>query len=596
MGIEQQTELTEGHLLHRCVSAFVDQLTRSGVSHVCLCPGSRSTPLALLLRNHPSIKLWTHLDERSAAFFALGIAKALRQPVAVVSTSGTAAVNFAPAVVEAYYSHTPLLVLTADRPPELRHVGALQTIDQVRLYGTHVKWFVEMPLPDASETMVRYAHTIASRVVTTACADGAGPVHVNFPFREPLIPRERQSLAENRPNRSVAIVRSPRQPDPADLADLAAELRTVERGFIVCGPQEDRQFPAVVTQLAEELDFPLLADSLSQVRCGVHHDQCVIDSYDAFLRVEEIAHHLAPDLILRFGATPVSKPLLLHMQRYAAPRHIFIEEGDGWHDSTLVTNEAHYAHPRLFCESLLIALQTTPRRPKSRLWKDRWIEVGTQTRATLQASLQRNVDFSEPRVFAELTDLLPPGTTLFAGNSMPVRDLDTFFPGGKNIVHFLANRGASGIDGVVSTALGVSAASSSPVVLIIGDLSFYHDLNGLLAAKRHQLQATILLLHNDGGGIFSFLPQADNPEHFEELFGTPHGLDFRPAAEMYGLTYERPAGWEEFRTAVQRSLDAPGVTLIEVRTERRANVDLHRNLWKTVARSVGKSGANEGSA
>jgi 2-succinyl-5-enolpyruvyl-6-hydroxy-3-cyclohexene-1-carboxylate synthase len=596
MGAEQQAELTGGYLLHLFVGVFVDQLARSGVSQVCLCPGSRSTPLALLLRKHPSIKVWTHLDERAAAFFALGMTKGMQQPVAIVSTSGTAAANFAPAVVEAYYAHAPLLILTADRPPELRHVGALQTIDQVRLYGSHVKWFVEMPLPDTSEAILRYARVIACRAVATARADSAGPVHINFPFREPLIPIERQSPPVDRTDRSVSIVQSPRQPDPADLSDLAAELRTVGRGLIICGPQEDPQFPAVVTQLAEALDFPVLADPLSQVRCGAHHSQRVIDSYDAFLRVEEIARNLAPDLILRFGATPVSKPLLLHLQRHAARRHILIEEGDGWHDSALLTDEVRYAHPRLFCESLLIALQMTPRRPSANFWKDRWIDVGRRTRAALQSSLRREVDFSEPRVFAELADLLPPGSTLFAGNSMPVRDLDTFFPGGKHAVRFLVNRGVSGIDGVVSTALGVSAVSPGPVVLTLGDLSFYHDLNGLLAAKRHQLQATLILLHNDGGGIFSFLPQAEDPEHFEELFGTPHGLDFRPAAEMYGLHYQRPASWEEFRAAVQRSLDAPGVTLIEVRTERRANADLHHSLWKAVARSVGKSIANEGSS
>lgn len=546
MGTEQQVELTGGHLLHLFVGAFVDQLARSGVSQVCLCPGSRSTPLALLLRKHPSIKVWTHLDERAAAFFALGMAKASRQSVAIVSTSGTAAVNFAPAVVEAYYAHAPLLVLTADRPPELRDVGALQTIDQVRLYGSHVKWFVEMPLPDASEATLRYARTIACRAAATACADDAGPVHVNFPFREPLIPTERQSLPVDRTGRSVSIVQSPRQPDPADLADLAAELRAVERGLIICGPQEDPQFPAVVTQLAEELDFPVLADPLSQVRCGDHHSQCVIDSYDAFLRIEEIAHNPAPDLILRFGAMPVSKPLLLHLQRHAARRHILIEGGDGWHDSTLLTNELHYAHPRFFCKSLLIALRVTPRRPGPNFWKDHWMAVGRQARATLQARLQQSADFSEPRVFAELADLLPPDATLFAGNSMPIRDLDTFFPARNQAVRFLANRGASGIDGVVSTALGVSAVSPGPVVLTIGDLSFHHDLNGLLAAKQYRLRAPIVLLHNDGGGIFSFLPQAEDPEHFEELFGTPHGLDFRPAAEMYGLHYQRPASWKNF--------------------------------------------------
>lgn len=589
MGDEQRTNLTGGQFLHLFVGAFVDELAHAGVSHVCLCPGSRSTPLALLLRKHPSITVWTHLDERSAAFFALGIAKALQEPVAVVSTSGTAAVNFAPAVVEAYYAHVPLLVLTADRPPELRHIGALQTIDQAQLYGSHVKWFVEMPLPDAAEETIRYARIIACRAAATARADGAGPVHINFPFREPLIPSGQHALSTDRVGSSVAIVRTPRRPDLAELTDLAAELHAVRRGLIVCGPQDDAQFPAAVTRLAETLDWPLLADPLSQVRCGVHHSQCMIDSYDAFLRTEEVARRLAPELVLRFGATPVSKPLLQYLQRHAARRQILIDGDDGWHDPALTASEVRYTHPRLLCETLLSALPAVPQQSRPNAWKDHWIAVGGQTRATLRAHLQQSTDFSEPRVFAELADLLPPGATLFAGNSMPARDLDTFFPGSMRAVRFLANRGASGIDGVVSTALGMSAVSPGPILLTIGDLSFYHDLNGLLAAKQHQLHATIVLLQNDGGGIFSFLPQAQDQEHFEELFGTPHGLDFRPAAEMYGLSYQRPVCWEEFRTAIRQSLDSPGVTLIEVRTERRANVELHHSLWEAVSQSVGKS-------
>lgn len=590
MGAELHAKLTPGHLLQLFVGSFVDELARAGVCHVCLCPGSRSTPLALLLRQHPAITVWTHLDERSAAFFALGMAKTLREPVAIVSTSGTAAVNFAPAVAEAYYAHAPLLVLTADRPPELRHVGSLQTIDQLQLYGSHVKWFVEMPLPDASEEALRFARTIACRAAATARADGAGPVHINFPLREPLIPSRQPPPSLDLIGPSVAIVHTPRRPDCAELTGLATAVRAVRRGLIVCGPQDDPQFPAAVVRLAEALDWPLLADPLSQVRCSGLHSPCIIDSYDAFLRVEKLADRLAPELVLRFGVTPVSKPLVQYLQRHAACRQILIDGDDGWSDPALTASEVRHTHPRLLCESLLSSLLEVSPQSHFQAWKEHWRALGERTRASLQAHLRQTTDFSEPRVFAELAALLPPGVTLVAGNSMPVRDLDTFFPGGPTTVRFLANRGASGIDGVVSTALGVSAVSPGPLLLVIGDLSFYHDLNGLLAAKQHRLHATIVLLHNDGGGIFSFLPQAQDQEqgqeHFEELFGTPHGLDFRPATEMYGLDYQRPADWQAFRLALQHSLNAPGVSLIEVRTERRANAELHRTLWEAVAQTV----------
>ena len=597
MGDQRPGELTAGEVLHRFVSAFVEELARSGIAHVCICPGSRSTPLALLLRGHPAIRVWTHLDERSAAFFALGMAKALRQPVAVLSTSGTAAVNFAPAVVEAYYARVPLIALTADRPPELRGVGANQTIDQVGLYGSHAKWSVDMPLPEASTEALRYARTVASRAAASAQADPAGPVQINFPFREPLIPIAPGPLTngngasapagEGTPSMSVA--QPAQQPDRTEVAALARDLATAERGLIVCGPQDDQGFPQAVARLAEELGYPLLADPLSQVRCGPHHNSLVIDSYDAFLRDEETSAALTPDVVLRFGAMPVSRALPLYLQRHTGCRQIVIDGGGRRNDASLTASETLHADPRSFCDALLEALPapaSSRNGQSSSEWAGRWQRTAQQAGDALRRGLADKPGLSEPGVFAQLAERLPDGATLFAGNSMPVRDLDTSFPGGTRQVRFLANRGASGIDGVVSTALGASAAGAGPLVLVIGDLSFYHDMNGLLAARRHDLNATIVLVNNDGGGIFSFLPQANEAEHFEELFGTPHGLDFRPAAEMYGLAYRHVESWEEFRSAIDESIGSPGVGLVEVRTERRANVRLHQELWDAVSEAV----------
>ncbi|MCH7836004.1 MAG: 2-succinyl-5-enolpyruvyl-6-hydroxy-3-cyclohexene-1-carboxylic-acid synthase, partial [Chloroflexi bacterium] len=315
----------------------------------------------------------------------------------------------------------------------------------------------------------------------------------------------------------------------------------------------------------------------------------VIDSYDAFLRDEETAEALAPEVVLRFGATPVSKPLLLYLQRHARCRQILVDGGKGWGDPGLTASDVLHTDPRSLCDALLDALRSSDRRRGADApseWAGRWQRIAQRARDALRCRLGEGPGLSEPGVFAELAELLPAGAALFAGNSMPVRDLDAFFPGGVRPVRFLANRGASGIDGVVSSALGASAVSPGPLVLVIGDLSFYHDMNGLLAIGRHSIQATIILLNNDGGGIFSFLPQADDREHFEELFGTPHGLDFRPAAEMYGLSYHRVESWQEFRAAVRQSLGSPGVGLVEVRTDRRANARLHRELWDEVSREL----------
>ncbi len=581
--------MIHANALHAFVDAFIDELARCGLEHACICPGSRSTPLATLLHQHPAIKVWMHLDERSAAYFALGQAKATRQPVAVLGTSGTATLNFAPAVVEAFYARVPLLVLTADRPPELQEVGAPQTIDQSRLYGRHVKRCIAMHLPEGGPHAVRYVRTTACRVMADCRAGRPGPVHVNFPFREPLIPAApNHASSERGTGPHVAVTQGPQALHPADARELAAQLRSAQRGLIVCGPQDDPGFPEAVVRLSRALQFPLLADVLSQVRRGAHDMSYLVDSYDAFLRDSQIARDLAPDLVLRFGATPVSKPLQLYLQSLTACRQMLIAPVDEWHDPALVATDSVQADACTFCEALLPALEKIPRRGISTAsaWRRKWERLNAQTRTVLQEHLNTNPALSEPKVFTELDAVLPPDVTLFAGNSMPVRDLDTFFAADARRARFLANRGASGIDGVVSTALGVSSVSPGPCVLVIGDLSLYHDMNGLLAAKRHGLQASIVLLHNDGGGIFSFLPQAAAVASFEDLFGTPHGLDFRHAAQLYGLDYCEPEDSPAFRIALEKAFHTPGVSLIAVHTNRDANARLHRELWQAVSRRL----------
>jgi 2-succinyl-5-enolpyruvyl-6-hydroxy-3-cyclohexene-1-carboxylate synthase len=574
------------------VDAFVDELARSGVRHACFAPGSRSTPLVLELAREPRIRLWDHLDERSAAFFGLGLAKALREPVALVCTSGTAAANLLPAVVEARYSGVPLLVLTADRPAELRDVGAPQAIDQLRLYGTHTKWFVEVALPEATPLLLRYVRALAARAVATAQEEPAGPVHLNFPFREPLLP-----LAAEPPSVSgtealgwlgrpaaepfARVLHGLRQLDTSLARKLAELLAGLPRGAIVAGPQPDETLPPALARLAATLGYPILADPLSQSRCGRHDRSLVVDAYDAFLRDPLLSEALAPQVVLRVGAVPTSKPLLHYLERHAGARQIMVSTS-GWPDPLHLAGYVVQAEPAALARALLSQLAALDYQPDDD-WREIWRAVDRQARATIVEELGRLEEPFEGRVFAELTELLPDGATLVVGNSMPVRDLDAFLPSTERTIRFLANRGANGIDGVVSTALGAAAALAGPLVLVIGDLSFYHDMNGLLAARRHGLRATIVLLNNDGGGIFSFLPQAEHGEQFERLFGTPHGLDFRHAAALYGLSYTRVERWPAFRKAIRASLAGQGVAVIELPTERGRNVELHRQIWQAVA-------------
>ncbi|MBI2358725.1 MAG: 2-succinyl-5-enolpyruvyl-6-hydroxy-3-cyclohexene-1-carboxylic-acid synthase, partial [Deltaproteobacteria bacterium] len=513
--------------------SLVDELFRLGLRHACLSPGSRSTPLVLSLARHEGIKTWVHLDERSAAFFALGLARALSRPVAIACTSGTAAANFFPAVVEAYHARVPLLVLTADRPAEVWGWGANQTIDQTRIYGSHAKWSVNLLPPDDLGDLLRYVRATSCRALATAVQDPAGPVHINIPFREPLVPEEAAGGSEpatssedgealiGRPARKAYLeaVQGTKRLGGEELRSVAGSLRGMRRGLIVCGAQEDPRFPAAVSDLAARLGYPVLADPLSQVRCGAHERGLVIDCYDAFLRSDALCRALAPEVILRFGQVPTSQAALNFFRQHARARQILIDDG-GWPDPIHVASEILCADARSVAEDLAGVAEPEP----DPQWANRWRTTSELAREAITAELENMGEFFEGKIFRELAFLLPEEAALFAGNSMPVRDMDGFFPSIAKQIRFAGNRGASGIDGVLSTALGFGAALAVPLVLVVGDISFYHDMNGLFAARKHGPAATIILVNNDGGGIFSFLPQRRYPEYFETYFGTPHGL------------------------------------------------------------------------
>ena len=587
------------------VGAFVDELARAGVRHVCVAPGSRSAPLALTIARHPEMRIWVHVDERSAAYFALGMARALGAPVALLCTSGTAAANFFPAVVEARGAGIPLLVLTADRPHELRDVGAAQTIDQNQLFGSHVKWFVDVALPEATPDMLRYARTLAGRAAALAAAAPAGPVHLNFPFREPLVPAageppsglsEGDALAwRGRADGApwVVVAEAPLAPGPAITRGLVTLLRGARRPLLVCGPQPDAALAGPLAALARALGAPLLADPLSQVRWGTHDRSTVIDRYDAALRDDATAGALAADLVLRVGGVPTSKPLLQYLARDPTTRQVVVDAAR-WPDPSLLAADVVHADPRLLCAALLDdVVSASGAGAADPCWLTTWLRVNTAAAAALVAHGATLEEPFEGRALAEVAALVPTGGTLFVSSSMPVRDLDAFAAGDERELHVLANRGANGIDGVVSSALGTAAVarkgSGAPLVLVVGDLAFYHDMNGLLAAKLYALDATIVVLNNDGGGIFSFLPQAAHPEHFEQLFGTPHGLEFAPVAALYGARYCRAETWDALRAGVTAGVAGRGVHIVEMRTDRARNVTLHRDAWARVAAALAAS-------
>ncbi|RHW30742.1 2-succinyl-5-enolpyruvyl-6-hydroxy-3-cyclohexene-1-carboxylic-acid synthase [Neobacillus notoginsengisoli] len=567
------------------IAAFVAELVHAGIKDVVVSPGSRSTPMAMVMAEHPGLNLHIHVDERSAAFFALGIAKATGKPAAILCTSGTAAANYFPAIVEARYSRVPLLVLTADRPHELRDVGAPQAIDQIDLYGKHVKWFNEMALPEEAADMIRYVRTVCARAASVAIQAPAGPVHLNFPFREPLIPDLENDRLFELPERAegyVSVQVGSRTLAKEDFERIAAVLEKHEKGIIVCGQLGNKEFAGKVEQLAEALGYPVLADPLSQLRSATNPGDWIVDAYDAFLRFEEAKSILKPEVVIRFGAMPVSKALGIFLKENRNALQFVVDGGGGWLDPHALSTEMVYCDEALFCEGLLQHIQGR----QGSGFSDRWLKMNGLAKAAMEAEMNRD-ELNESFVFRQLSELLPEGASLFVGNSMPIRDLDSFFWKTNKRIKVMANRGANGIDGVTSSALGASLYAA-PMYLVLGDLTFFHDMNGLIAAKQYGLDLTVILINNNGGGIFSFLPQSGQAKNFERLFGTPLGLDYSHVVEMYGGKFSRVENWLQFNESIELAKEEPGLKVIEVVTDREANAADHRRLWKAVSREINK--------
>lgn len=566
--------------VYAAVRALVDALVGAGVRDVCIAPGARSTPLTLVCAYDRRLRAWSHLDERSAAFFALGLAKATRRPAVLVCTSGTAAANFYPAVIEARYAHVPLIVLTADRPPELRECGAFQAIDQLALYGRHAKWFCEVG--DAGAGLA-YFRALGSRAAALAAAAPAGAVHLNLPFREPLVPDDAADLLpDEKPVASVAprLDGGRRTLDPPAIATLAAELGAARRGVIVCGPLDATAAErAAIGALAAHLGWPLLADVTAQLRDGGHDRTALVPAYDALLRDPALATRFAPDLVLRIGTLPISKALLAWLNAQSVPQIVIDPEAE-WPDPLHRATAIVHAAPAPLCEALAAQLLAPAR---DRRWLEAWRTADRRARAAVAQRLAAIDAPFEGHVVATLAERLPDGATLVVGNSMATRDLDTFWPGSERRVRILCNRGTNGIDGFVSTALGIAAASRGPTLALTGDLGFLHDLGGLLAAARHGVRAVFVVCNNDGGGIFSYLPQADGSAVFEEFFRTPHHLDLRGGVEMYGCGFTRARSRADFAAALDAALASSRSEVIEVPIDLAHSVARHREIWGAAA-------------
>ncbi|MDH4141296.1 MAG: 2-succinyl-5-enolpyruvyl-6-hydroxy-3-cyclohexene-1-carboxylic-acid synthase [Chloroflexota bacterium] len=593
------------------VRAFVEELVRAGVREAVICPGSRSTPLALALAAHDGLDTRVLIDERSAGFFALGMARTSERPIVLLATSGTAVVNFAPAVVEASLARVPLVVVTADRPAELRDRGAPQTIDQVRLYGSHVRWSTELPLADDTPETLAHVRSVAGRAVATALGSPAGPVHVNAPFREPLVPTGTLGAWPELPGPDRGdpagghafseATRGPRRLSRADLARMADRIAATPRGLIVAGPMETSGAAEAIAGLAVATGYPILADPLSGMRTGPHDLSHVLARGDQLARPGPWIDRHLPDLVIRFGAMPTSKPLV-ELLRHAQPA-LYVVDGDaGWREATLLPAEFVHADGAATASDLAgaLVLRIPPGDDdeiavQRRKWTGDWLAAEAAADRTMRAWL---ADLDEPfegAPFALLPEILSDDAVVWAGSSMPVRDLDGWLPTTQRAIRIEANRGANGIDGVMSAALGAAAVARGPVVLVLGDLSFLHDLGALVTARIADVPLTVVVINNDGGGIFSFLPQAATiapgvglPDRYEQLFGTPHGIALGPIVEGLGHRH-RLVDERSLAAALGDAIRQSGLTVLELRTDRPRNVELHRQAAAAAAAAIARS-------
>ena len=556
------------------IQALVEELARCGLEQAVTCPGSRDAPLALTLAGQEGITCTSILDERSAGFFALGAAKASRRPVAVCCTSGTAAANLLPAVVEAHEAGVPLLVLTADRPPELRDVGARQSIDQLGLYGSAAKWFVEVGNHDPGRAAAIHYRALACRAYATARGGRPGPVQLNFPLREPLAPRPEELEAADWQGRSdggpwTYVEEPPTRPDPQFVSSLAAEIAGEAHGLIVCGVGTG-DVSAAVARLAAATGWPVLADPLSGVRCGPHDRSHVIAHYDVLLRAGAFAERHVPSRVIRIGDTPTSQPL---RELLAGAAQIVIDPHAAWHEPTRVAERLVVASPAATAGLLASELEGASSADPE------WLAAWRAADAVVPPALVEAPARFEGRVAAALVEAAPDGSTVWVSSSMPVRDLEAFAPQREQRIRFLANSGANGIDGVVSSALGAASASTGRCFLLTGDLALVHDASGLLASVRRGLELTIVCVNNGGGSIFDFLPLAEHADAaaYEEHVATPSGVDLERLAAVAQLPHSLAETPEE----VADALDGPG--LVEFRSERAENVRLHAELVASVA-------------
>lgn len=579
--------------------AFVDELARCGVRHVVIAPGSRSTPLVIAFARHPDVVDHSVYDERSAAFFALGIAKATGKPVAVVCTSGTAGANMYPAVCEANASHVPMLILTADRPVLLRDSGAPQTMDQQNLFGTHVRFFHDVAQPEAETTKFRYIRSLACDSVARAESEPAGPVHLNFPFRKPLEPVAVESghahvptefllnggdavhgRSDGRPY--VERIRANRVADRHIVFSLADRIRGAKRVLLIAGPDGSGvRLRDAMNRFLEVSGLPVFAEAASQLRFQMNRPRSIISATDLFLRSEKVRDAIKPDLIIRLGATPTTKA----MQTFTAECHnvpqIAIADSVERFDPDYVVSQRIVEDPAAMFSSLVQEFETTPLQNIDQSWIEYLMQLDADAVEALDM-FRQHIDEAHVALLMQELSSLPDDTALFVSSGMPIRDVESYCNRSESALEMFFNRGVNGIDGITSTALGVARGRRGHVVSLTGDMAFLHDLNGLHLSRDPRIHATIIIVNSNGSEIFGLLPIERFDPPFTQHFEMPHGYDFAKAAAFFGIEHVLLDDAEKLHSVMNES----GVRIIEYRIERKHSKSVRAQIADEVLASV----------
>ncbi len=554
---------------------IIKELLHHGVYYFCLSPGSRSTPLIEAIAKHPVAETMIHYDERGMAYHALGYVKGSRKPAAIITSSGTAVANLLPAVIEASMQQLPLVILTADRPPELRNIGSNQTIDQVKIFGDYVRWHVDMPCPDV-QIPTRYIGTMISQAMSFMNGVPNGPVHINYMVREPFsCTREVSPILEKNTSHYSQVVKTSTKFvfKENSLNHLAKELNKSDQGLILIGSLSKEESLNDILTLATRLKWPIFPDILSNIHCSIDESE-LIRNFDLILHSISLSKDIHPKAILQFGERFISKKLFQWINAFPPDIYCHITPHPVLHDPIhRLTNRIECTAAN-FCESILPKLTQY----NEEKWINFWKSKSKQIESHISFFFEKQQALSEPYIFHELSNHLSENIALYIGNSMPIRDADVFLSPKSKTAPIFGNRGVSGIDGNIGTTIGIAAGCGKPVISILGDLTFLHDLNSLAQLRQSKFPVIYIVINNHGGGIFSFLPISNQEKYFEPFFATPHPYNFKHAANLFDLLYFNPKSADDFSRNLQDAKESTRSSLIEITTDRALNHSLHKEI------------------